>query len=104
MFSFLVILGTTCGCNWSVRAYGHFEVGRLLSPLALSPVVTAGLLSHSASSCLYIKHLLDTRPCTGPRGHQDESTDSLDHMNSDLKGKFWKEGESSFQEAGEDSR
>lgn len=31
----LVLLGTVPGCNWSVRVYGYFKVGRLMSLYAL---------------------------------------------------------------------
>lgn len=69
MFSFLVILGTVPGCTWSVRAYGHFEVGRFMDLL-----VTAGLSTSLSFQCsyllpktsLFMKHQLHTRPCTGP--------------------------------------
>ena len=40
--SFLVILGTVPGYNWSVGAYGYFKVGHLISLLAFSSVVTVG--------------------------------------------------------------
>ena len=39
---FLVILGTVPGCNWSVRVYGYFEVGPLMSLCAFSWVVPVG--------------------------------------------------------------
>lgn len=34
-FPFLVILGTLPACNWSVRAYGYFKLGHLMSLFAL---------------------------------------------------------------------
>ena len=42
---FLVILGTIPGCNWSVRAYGYFEVGRFMNLFAFSSVVVVGPLT-----------------------------------------------------------
>ena len=41
-FSLLVILVTVPGCNWSIRAYGYFEVGHLMSLFSFILVVTVG--------------------------------------------------------------
>lgn len=46
---FLVILGTEPGPNWSVRAYGYFEVG-CLSLFALHVCIQPG--SHCEPFCL----------------------------------------------------
>ena len=51
LFPFFVILGTVPGCNWSVRAYGYFEVSRLMRLFAFSSVARALALlyNHFAS-------------------------------------------------------
>lgn len=45
IFPFLAIVGTVPGYNWSVLAYGYFELGHLMSLFALSAVVTVGPFS-----------------------------------------------------------
>ena len=56
IFLFLVILGTVPGCNWSVRAYGYFPVGCLMSMFAL-PIGTQ-FSSHCGPFCLALHVVL----------------------------------------------
>lgn len=42
IFPFLVILEVMLGSNWSLRTYGYFEVGCLMSLSAFSLVVSVG--------------------------------------------------------------
>lgn len=98
----MVIVGTVPGCNWLIRAYGYFRLGHLIGLFALSPVVPVALLPHSASSahtcCLEAASTSSTDYIPGhvldPEDTKMKRTSFLDHMTFDLKGKFWKEGES----------
>lgn len=61
-FSLFIILRTVPGCNWSVRAYGYFEVGRLMSLYAL-PVCTQ-LSGHCGLFCAALHVVLERKDDT----------------------------------------